>query len=371
LRELSRFGIEHVVLLAGFQSGKVQAFCASANEYLPKPLRIDVSVEPYQAGTGGALWHARALLDKSFLLINGDSWIDTNLANFFAAATSDETIAGSIMLRTVPDCSRYGIVKTEGSRVIAFHEKTGVALPGTINGGVYLFDRHILDLVHEKCSLETDILPLLASSGRLQGVKSDGYFIDIGIPSDYTKAQTEIPARLIRPAIFFDRDGVLNVDHGWVGTRERFEWTDGAIKALRLVTDNRFHTFVVTNQAGIAKGFYTENAMHDLHLHMIDTLIAAGATIDDIRYCPDHPDGVIERFRKVSDWRKPGPGMILDLIRRWEVAIPQSMMIGDTDSDMQAARAAGLPGYLFGGGDLDAFVSDLIAEPAAQPICGK
>ena len=106
--------------------------------------------------------------------------------------------------------------------------------------------------------------------------------------------------------------------------------------------------------------FFTEEALNTLHGWMRSELAAQGAHIDDIRYCPHHPDGSVEGYLEDHHWRKPKPGMILDLMAHWPVRREGSFAIGDRDSDMEAAKAAGLPGYLFAGGDLDAFVADIL-----------
>lgn len=175
-------------------------------------------------------------------------------------------------------------------------------------------------------------------------------------------AQETVSATKRRPAAFFDRDGVLNRDSGYVHRIADLEWLPGAREAIKRCNDESYLVFVVTNQSGIARGYYDEAAVAALHEWMRKDLERIGARIDDFRYCPHLPGGKVEAYALKCSCRKPAPGMLTDLIAAWNVDKQRSFLIGDRVSDIQAATAAGCPGYLFRGGNLTACVESALAN---------
>jgi D-glycero-D-manno-heptose 1,7-bisphosphate phosphatase len=188
----------------------------------------------------------------------------------------------------------------------------------------------------------------------------EGYFRDIGVPEDFDRADDELRVLRGRRALFLDRDGAINVDHGHVGSRERFDWMPGALETIRLATARGWHVFVVTNQSGVARGLYDQAAVTGLLDWMADEARRHGGTIDDARYCPYHSEAVVPAFRAISDWRKPAPGMLLDLIRAWELNPARCILVGDQPTDLEAATAAGIQGHLFRGENLLSFVGPML-----------
>ncbi len=361
MRDMQRYGVEEFVILTGHLSGVVQDVMGDAIAALPKPARVIFTEEPVRAGTAGALHHAAGHLHDRFLLCNGDSLFNTDLAALLrdAAADTPATLA-RLMLADLPDASRYGTVNLNGDRITDFAERPAQGQGGTINAGIYALDKRILERCPKIGSLERDVLPALAQEGALRGTRGQGYFIDIGIPEDLERARHDLPAIMHRPALFLDRDGVLNHDHGYVGSRDHFDWIDGALDAIKLATDLGWHVFIVTNQSGIARGLYSEQDARDLLSWVSDQARLHGGTIDDWRYCPYHPEGTVPEYRRASDWRKPGPGMITSLIDDWQLTPGHCIMVGDQETDAAAAEAAGIRSALFRGGNLREFVEPLL-----------
>ncbi len=165
-----------------------------------------------------------------------------------------------------------------------------------------------------------------------------------------------------RPALFLDRDGVINVDRNYVYRVEDFQWVDGAVETIAAFNARGWWVFVVTNQSGIARGYYTEEQMHALHGWLGEQLAARNAHIDRIYHCPYHEEGTIERYRRDSFDRKPKPGMLIQAMTDFPVVKERSFLIGDKQADLEAAQAAGIKGFLFSGGNLSTFADWALAD---------
>ncbi|MBX3481921.1 HAD family hydrolase [Phenylobacterium sp.] len=169
----------------------------------------------------------------------------------------------------------------------------------------------------------------------------------------------------LKPALFLDRDGVLNEDRGYVSRWEDFHWIPGARETVAAFNRAGWLVIVVTNQSGVGRGYYTEDAVHELHARMQADLGTAGARIDAFYHAPQHPEAQAQAYRHPDPpLRKPNPGMILQALRDWPIDRGASMLIGDKPSDLEAALRAGVRGVLFEGGDLRAFLHDARLLPS-------
>ncbi|MDY4920799.1 MAG: D-glycero-beta-D-manno-heptose 1,7-bisphosphate 7-phosphatase [Phascolarctobacterium sp.] len=162
-------------------------------------------------------------------------------------------------------------------------------------------------------------------------------------------------------AVFFDRDGVLNVDVDYLYKISDLQWVEGAREAVAYLTQLGYKIFVVTNQSGIARGYYTVEDMQKLHEHMAREIAACGGKIEKFYYCPHHKEGKVPEYTCDCSCRKPKPGMLLEAMREYAIDKDASFLIGDSARDVEAAEAAGIRGYLFKKGDnLLEFVKNIV-----------
>ncbi len=310
---------------------------------------IKVLIEPEPAGTAGALKFAAEDLEDEFLLLNGDTYFDVNLLSINPISSTTDYIA-AVALRSVESRARYGSVNLVEGNITAFKEKSSEDKdsPGLINGGIYYLKKAVLNYIESMpCSLEDQVLPRLAAINKLKGSAHDGYFIDIGIPESLAQADRELNDQLTRPAVFLDRDGVINQDKGYTHKVEDLVINPGAVDAIRAINDSGQYVIVITNQAGIARGYYSHEAVHRFHRHLQKTLNATGAHIDSFYFCPHHIEGSITNYAVECECRKPRPGLLMEAFSEWPIDKNNSVMIGDKPSDMGAADAAGIRGILF------------------------
>ena len=262
---------------------------------------------------------------------------------------NDLTSKISIALKPMTDITRYGTVTLSSDKVTEFMEKRP-RKSGLINGGVYVIDRTILkymDTLGEKFSFENDVLVPLAKEGTVFGFVHDNFFLDIGLPEDYAKAQYMLPELQQNFSIsrrdfskyttlMLDRDGVINrqIKGGYVTKWSEFEFMPGILEMLASLAPKFRHIFIVTNQRGVGRGIFSVRELESIHAQMLEVIRAHGGRIDSIQCCTETDD--------LDPYRKPNAGMFHEMCYYHNDIRPEkTLMIGDSDSDVQFAKNCG------------------------------
>lgn len=276
LDNLLAYGSDEFILCVSYMREVIQARFGDAFRGVP----VHYSVEEEPLGTGGAVKQAFDLfgLDEA-LVVNGDTFVQADYRRFWNEF-ADEPLA--VMLKAVDNADRYGRVETSDGRIVSFREKSDEEQPGLINAGAYRARSELFAGMPQRFSLEKDLLESKVAELCPRFFLADEYFIDIGVPESYVQACRELPSLVLRnrtttvsslwecesllapapeeksPALFLDRDGVINVDKNYVHRVEDCEFLDGIFELCRKAKGMGYKLIVVTNQAGIAKGYYTE-----------------------------------------------------------------------------------------------------------------
>jgi D-glycero-D-manno-heptose 1,7-bisphosphate phosphatase len=345
LEMVERHGYEDIILLGGYLGEVLEAVY---DRRRIGGASIRVLREEVPLGTAGALTVARETLDPRFLMMNGDAFFDINLRALEQSSHQSGAMA-TLALRSVPDAARYGRVIEEKGKVVAFLEKdSNRPGPGTINGGVYVLKREILDLVvNLPCSLEQDVFPNLVERGEIRGVKFDGYFLDIGLPETLEQGHRELPKVRLRPAAVFDRDTLVDVADRDSFRPETFQWTKGAVEAIRTLNDRGY--YVLVTGAGPVGAQTTGGDLRRLNAAMQEQLARNGAHVD--RFGDHGADGAK---------RKPKSHRLFESM--WPIVGERSFFIGVSADDLEAARGARIHGHMFDGGDLARLIHSLLAQ---------
>lgn len=191
VHELSRYGIDEIIFAVGYKGSMVEEYFGDGSRF---GVKVSYAYEEELLGTAGAIKNAgRFVTEDTFFVLNADTFYQMDYGRLLRVK-AENRLEMALVLREVPDISRYGAAVLDGAMLAGFNEKTAEKRPGTINGGVYLMNRELLSEIPEgKISLENEMIPKWMAEGkRLGGFVNDGYFIDIGIPEDYFKFQADV-----------------------------------------------------------------------------------------------------------------------------------------------------------------------------------
>jgi len=337
LDRLADAGVTHVVLATGYLHEQIESYFHDGY----KGIKVSFSNESTPLFTGGAIVKAAQYIKSDgFLVLNGDTLFDIDLSALCNFHTSRHAHL-SVALRDVPDTARYGAVECTEGCITAFREKEQSNGAGCINGGIYAISRVWLmsQGLPEKFSFEKELMQPLAGSDGFCGMRFSDYFIDIGVPDDYYRAQREFVTLFPEDTtLFLDRDGVLNrhLPGDYVRHWGMWEWIPGAREAIATLSKQYHRLIIVSNQQGVGKGLMSQADLDDVHAHMLHDIEASGGRIDNVYTCTDLQDSG-------SHNRKPAIGLALQAQKDFpDIDLTRSVMVGDSLSDMQFARNAGM-----------------------------
>lgn len=340
IQEITRYGIDRFLLLTAYKAEQFHAFAARVADDLAQSITVDLSVEPDQAGTGGALFHARHKLDETFYLFNGDTLLDVPL-DALARQLEDAGTIGCLALRHVPDASRYGVVDLDENRIVGFGRAAKAGEPAWINGGVAAFRRTFVDYLSPNCAFEAQALPYLARENALAAVKADSFFIDIGVPSDFERGQSDIPAYRERPALFFDSRCLTGLGVKQSGSMRGLELLPGATEAVAMANAKGFYVFMIWRGCAIAGEACSASHLNSLTDQIRSEMLRAGARFDDIR---QFPGGQFRDGRAVDEAAEAQSfdHNLSRLMSLWPVKSDKSAVVGVQRPDETQANAMGL-----------------------------
>lgn len=335
-------GIEKFIFSLGYKHEVIEEYLQT--QFATLSYQCVIENEPL--GTGGAIMMAsKKATERNVFVTNGDTLfkIDAQkLAVFHTYQGSHCTLA----LKPMTHFDRYGAVETDQNNIIRSFKEKQFYENGLINGGMYVLnvESFLSESFPEKFSFENDYLQRLYTQRKFYGITDQGYFIDIGIPEDYTRAQQELQAPPLDLkkidhswSLFLDRDGVINIDKdgSYIFTPDEFIFMEGAPELFGKLKSAFAHIVVVTNQRGVGRGLMTEDSLQSIHLKMNDGVSKAGGKIDAIYYCTAND--------RLNPERKPNPGMAFRAKADFpDIDLSRSIIVGNNISDMRFGRNAGM-----------------------------
>ena len=332
INHYSKYPFEKIFILAGY---KGQQISNKFNKKNSNGIEIECIIEKETLGTGGALSQLKFKTSNDLIVMNGDSFIDCNLNNFFF---KKEKYSSIFLTKNKNYLSNNTLAN------LKINNKSFVNFNGKLmNAGIYFLKNHIIKKIPKNnISLENSILKNLIDEKKIKGKVSKSKFIDIGTYKNLNLVKNNFHKQFKRPAAFLDRDGVINHDYGYVNNMKNFDLKLNVIKGLKYLNKKNYNIFIVTNQSGIARGMYTEKDYLIFYKLIKKKFFKKGCFINDMQYCPYLKGAPIKKYNKRSKLRKPENLMIINLMKKWMVDRSKSFMIGDKKSDQQAAKKSKL-----------------------------
>jgi D-glycero-D-manno-heptose 1,7-bisphosphate phosphatase len=336
LQNISKYPINKIYIISGFKGNLINK---RYNNKFINLIKIHCIKEKKSKGTGHALYSIRKKIKNDFILINGDTIIDFNLNIFFQKKLNNKYLAKMILSKNYKNSlsEKLSNLKLQKNGVISFTRKKNL-----INAGTIFFKKKIVKYLNAKTfSLENDILNKFILKNKIQGVPYNNFLIDIGTPKNYILAKKLIPKYFFRAALFLDRDGVINYDNGYTYKIKNFRFRKKIFQIIKKFQKKNY-VFIVTNQSGIARGYYKIKDFYKLQNFIKNYLSKKNLFINDIEFCPHHPLGKIKKFSLKCKCRKPNNLMIKKITDRWFVNKKKSLFIGNSNSDKMCAKMSNI-----------------------------
>lgn len=366
IENLRRSGIDQVLLIIGYQGHKIQEFFGNGAGF---GVKIDYYREESPLGTAGALYYIKDKLPDDFLVIYGDLIFDLDFARFIAFHEKNKALCSLIVHPNDHPHDSDILVLDAKDTVIDFFKKNlerKEYYSNRVNAGIALLNKQILNLEtaiqDDKVmqDLEKDLILPLIQSGRVFGYKTTEYIKDMGTPDRYEKVQKHLVKGIVsqrsmhhkQKAIFLDRDGTINKHVGFVTRCHDLEINEEAYSAIGMINDSGYLAIVITNQSVIARNLCSITELNEIHDKMDVDLGKRSVYIDDLFYCPHHPDkGYPEEnieYKVKCNCRKPKIGLIEQAVEKYNIDLAASYFIGDAISDVLTGKNASVKTILLG-----------------------
>ena len=279
VNSLSKFSFNKIFILTGYRH---KVIFKNFHNKIFNLTKIKCLQEKKLMGTGGALLNLRKEKVKDFILVNGDTIFDIDINNLIKICGKKKL--GSVALtENKKNTNNFKLNNLSLKYNILSYQKKG----NLMNGGVYFFKKKILNILpKKKFSLENDFLPNLINKKLLNGKVYKNFFLDIGTPKYFKISEKKLKKYFKKPAVFLDRDGVINHDLGYVYKEKDFKFKKGVIEGLNILSKKKYLIFLVTNQAGIAKGFFKEKDFFKLQSYVSKKLLKYDIMFNDVQYSP-------------------------------------------------------------------------------------
>lgn len=362
VEKLKTYGIKKIVMIVGHLGEKIVDHFKDGKDFR---VEIDYIFEKEPLGTAGAFYYLKDKIDaKDFMLVFGDVFFDIDFDRMEDFHFKNSALT---TLLAHPNGHPYDsdLIQTDDTgRVIGFDSKHNVRdywYDNMVNAGMYIINKRLLDLVKEpvKTDFEKDILANQVKLGaNIYAYHTPEYVKDVGTVDRINATVEELKSGLIQSknlknkqrAIFLDRDGTMNVSKGFISKADDLELIPGTIDAIKAINKSGALAIVITNQPVIARGECSFEELHNIHNKLKTLLGEKGAFVDDIFYCPHHPDkgfeGEVPELKFDCECRKPKTGMIDEAVKKYNIDLSKSYMVGDSTMDLETARNAGIKSVL-------------------------